>query len=87
MSIAEDLEQELDLFRQFVMEKVKTEPHTKLKLEEALIKFREYQFELDRLRDELRPAYEASLRGEGKPLDFQMLRSELVNELKSKGYT
>jgi hypothetical protein len=87
VSIAVDLEQEFELFHQFVKEKLKAEPHVKVSLEESLVRFREYQAKLDRLREEIRPAYEASLRGEGTPLDFGKLRGELIEELRQKGHT
>ncbi|MGH3452744.1 MAG: hypothetical protein ACRDQW_19000 [Haloechinothrix sp.] len=44
-------------------------------IEECLAEFRDYLRELERLREEIRPAYEQSLRGvESKPLDIEDIK-------------
>ncbi|WP_459555748.1 hypothetical protein [Lacunimicrobium album] len=85
MSIAVDLEQEFELFHQFVKEKLKAEPHVKVSLEESLVRFREYQAKLDALRSELEPACQAIERGEAIPWDAAAVLETARERLKKKG--
>ena len=70
--MATDFETQTDLeaFHKFVGELLK-KGKRKLPLEESLVAFREYQQELERLRDEIRPALERAAKGEGKKVDLE----------------
>lgn len=49
--------------------------------DEVLAEFREYREEVERLREEIRPALEASLRVESKPIDWVALKDRVTREL------
>ena len=70
--MATDLETQTDLeaFHKFIGELLK-KGKRKLPVEESLVAFREYQQELERLREEIRPALERATKGEGKELDLE----------------
>jgi hypothetical protein len=56
-------------------------------VDEVLDEFREYLEELERLREEIRPALEASLRGESKPIDWESLKERVTRRLAEQGIT
>ena len=56
-------------------------------VDEVLGEFREYLAEVERLREEIRPALERSLRGESKPIDWEALKERVTQELADKGIT
>ena len=70
--MATDLETQTDLeaFHKFVGELLK-KGKRKLPVQESLVAFREYQQELERLREEIRPALERAAKGEGKEVDLE----------------
>ena len=86
--MAIDLETQTDLeaFHKFVGELLK-KGKRKLPVDESLVVFRQYQQELERLREEIRPALEQSARGESEPLDIQKLKTEVTKSLAEKGIT
>jgi len=57
---------ELDEFQRFV-DRLRATGDCRLSLDECVREFRLYQEQLQRCREEIRPALEASLRGEGSP--------------------
>jgi hypothetical protein len=84
--MATDLETQTDLeaFHKFIGELLKKGKRN-LPVAESLVVFREYQQELERLREEIRPALEQSARGESEPLDIEKLKTEVTNSLAEKG--
>ena len=86
--MATDIETQTDLeaFHKFLGELLK-KGKRKLPVEESLVAFRQYQQELERLREEIRPALEQSARGESEPLDIQKLKTEVTKSLAEKGIT
>ncbi len=48
---------------------------------------REYEDEAKRLREEIRPALERSLRGESEPLDIEDIKSRGRERLRQEGIT
>ena len=70
--MATDLETQTDLeaFHKFIAELLK-KGKRKLPVEESVVAFREYQQELERLREEIRPALERAAKGEGKEVDLE----------------
>ncbi len=75
---------ELDEFLQYVSTRCKGK---KMPLEEALQNFRLYQKQRDQLREEIRPALEASLRGESVPFDAEDVIQRGEERLAEKGIT
>lgn len=75
---------ELELFRRFV-DTCLSNGGKQMSLDECLADFREYQSELARLREEIRPALERSLRGESKPFDIEALRAEVERRMDDLG--
>ena len=86
--MATDLETQTDLeaFHKFIGELLK-KGKRKLPVEESRADFREYQQELERLREEIRPALERSLRGESKPFDPEDIIRRAKERLAEKGIT
>lgn len=85
MTVAEHLLHETERFSKFVAKLVAKEPELALSFDEAVSRFREYEVRMDRLREELRPAYEASLRGESALLDMQEILESVLIKLRAKG--
>lgn len=52
---------------------------------EVLAEFDEYRADVEQLWEEIRPALEASLRGEGKPMDWDALKERVTRELAERG--
>ena len=77
---------ELGQFHQFLETKL-ADGGKNLTLDEAVIAFREYQRAIQRLRAEIQPALEASLRGESQPFDAEALKARATQELARKGIT
>ena len=86
--MATDIETQTDLeaFHKFIGELLK-KGKQKLPVEESLVVFREYQQELERLREEIRPALERSLRGESKPFDPEDIIRRAKKRLAEEGIT
>jgi hypothetical protein len=66
---------ELQAFHQFLNSLIDQAPD--MSPEQSVEAFRAYQADHERLREEVRPALERSLRGESEPLD--------MNDIKSRG--
>ena len=81
-----DTTTDLEAYHQFV-EKLLEQGKRKMSVEESLSEFREYQKELERLREEIRPAMERSLRGESKSFNPEELKARVTRELEEKGIT
>lgn len=77
---------ELEAFHKFLGEQLKKKK-CPLTVTQSVEAFREYQDELERLREEIRPALERSLRGESKPFDPEDMKRRVTRELKEKGIT
>jgi hypothetical protein len=56
-------------------------------VDEVLGEYRKYLAEVKRLRDEIRPALERSLRGECKPIVWDALKERVTRELAAEGIT
>lgn len=56
-------------------------------VDDVVGEFREYLAEVERLREEIRPALERSLRGESKPIDWEELKRRGRERLAEKGIT
>ena len=86
--MATDLETqtELEAFHKYVGELLK-KGKRKMTAEESLADFREYQKELERLREELRPALERAARGEGKEIDVEDILRRGRERLAKEGIT
>ncbi len=85
MSIADEVEQDLEQFDAFVRKVLQKTPKPQTTLEQLMLDFRNYQAALQKLREEIRPAYEASLRGEGERWDIENVKNMLIDRLKDKG--
>ncbi|MCH7987604.1 MAG: hypothetical protein IID46_00480 [Planctomycetes bacterium] len=79
-----EIQTDLEAFHKYVGELLK-KGKRKMTVEDSLAGFREYQKDLDRLREEIRPALEQSARGESEPLDIEKLKTEVTNSLAEKG--
>jgi Arc/MetJ-type ribon-helix-helix transcriptional regulator len=77
---------ELELLHRFVSEQL-ANGGRRMSVEECLNEFRAYQSELERLREEIRPALERSLRGESRPFDADKLKARVTRELADEGIT
>ena len=76
---------ELDAFRSFAHERLDAESYRVV--EDTLALYRQRQTELERLRQELRPALEQSARGESKEIDFEEFKAAARQRLAEKGIT
>ncbi len=75
---------ELEAFYQFLGDKLKNGA-SKMTVEESVQAFREYQRELEQLREEVLPALERSLRGESTPFDIEDIKVRGRERLAKKG--
>ena len=80
-----DTASELDAFQSFAHERLDAESYRVV--ESTLALYRERQRELERLREELRPALEQSERGESREIDFEQLMEEGRRRLAEEGIT
>ena len=80
-----DTASELDAFESFAHERLDAESYQVV--EHTLAQYRQRQRELERLREELRPALEQSRRGESRELDFDQLIAEERARLAEEGIT
>ena len=67
---------ELDQFQKF-LERLRADGNCRLSLDECVTEFRLYQEELERCREAIRPALEASLRGESTPWDPEEMKRRI----------
>lgn len=56
-----------------------------LTVDNSVAEFRAYQEELERCREAIRPALEASLRGESEPLNMQEIIDRVTDRLRKEG--
>lgn len=85
MTATEHLQLEAEKFSKFVAGLIAKNPKLTTTFDEAVRLFHEYEERMDRLREELRPAYEACQRGEGTPLNMEEILGEVLEEMKAKG--
>lgn len=85
MTATEHLQLETEKFSKFVGVLIAKDPNLKITFDEAVRLFHEYEERMDRLREELRPAYEESLRGESAPWDVNEVKQLLAERLKAEG--
>jgi hypothetical protein len=79
-----DLQQDLREFHGFIGRLLENGGAT-MTLEDSVAEFRAYQEELHRCREAIRPALEASLRGESTPLDMGEIIQRVTSRLRSEG--
>jgi len=84
--MATQLPNELESFHQFLSEQLE-HGEVELSPEESVKAFRAYQRDLERCREEIRPALERSLRGESQPLDAEELKTRVTQRLAERGIT
>ena len=75
---------ELELLHRFIAERL-ANGGRHMTADQCLAEFREYQRELEKCREEIRPALERSLRGETKPFDPEALKGRVTRELADRG--
>jgi hypothetical protein len=80
-----DTASELDAFQSFAQERLDAESYRVV--ENTLALYRERQRQLERLREELRPALEQSERGESREIDFEQFKAVARQRLADKGIT
>ena len=80
MATATDMQAELVEFIDF-LNKAFERGDVRLTVESSVTEFRAWQGERDRLREELRPAIESSLRGEGRPWNNEEFLNEVHRRL------
>ena len=71
--------------RQFLSDQLLQQGYTTLTPEESVAEFREYQKQLQRLRNELRPALEEHQRGEGSEIDISDIMERNRQRLANQG--
>lgn len=84
--MATQLPNELASFHRFLTEQLES-GGTELSPEESVQAFRAYQGDLQRFREDIRPALQRSLRGESKPLDIEDIKARGRKRLEEKGIT
>ena len=77
---------ELELLQLFI-EKRLAAGGRKTPIDECLAEFRLWREDLERVREEIRPALESSLRGETRPFDLEALNALVTRELADRGIT
>jgi hypothetical protein len=77
---------ELELLQLFI-EKRLAAGDRKTPIDECLAEFRLWREDLERVREEIRPALESSLRGETRPFDLEALKARVTRELADRGIT
>jgi len=78
---------DLELLHRFIGRKLETGQREQT-VEECLGEFRRYLASVNRLRDEIRPGLERSLRGEyGEELDVEELKARVTQRLAEQGIT
>jgi hypothetical protein len=84
MATVVDQQVELEEFHQFIGRHLKN-GGTGLTVDRSVAEFRAYQEELERCREAIRPALEASLRGESTPLNMQDIIDRVTARLRKEG--
>lgn len=85
MTATEHLQLETEKFTKFVSGLIAKDANLKITFDDAVRLFHEYEERMDRLREELRPAYEACQRGESTPLNMEEILGEVLEEMRAKG--
>ena len=85
MTATEHLQVETEKFSKFVAGLIAKDPNLKITFDGAVRLFHEYEERMDRLREELRPAYEACQQGESTPLNMEEILGEVLEEMGAKG--
>jgi hypothetical protein len=75
---------DLERFHRFVSKELAA-GNRRMTVQECLVRFEEYQRDLAKLEEELRPAIEEFERGEGGPIDWDEFYREGEDRLKAKG--
>ncbi|HEX6984779.1 MAG TPA: hypothetical protein VF170_05350 [Planctomycetaceae bacterium] len=85
MATVTDTRADLEEFVRFLTKMLERKT-VRFTVEQSVEEFRLWQAERDRLREEIRPALERSLRGEeGIPWDLAKFKAELDRRLAAKG--
>jgi len=71
---------ELDVFYHFLAEQLQ-DGASDLSPEQSVEAFRSYQRDLERLKNDIRPAVEQFKRGEGRQLDYDAIKAEVTQRL------
>ena len=84
--MAADLPSELEVFCNFLAEQLQN-GDSDLSPEQSVEAFRAHQRDLDRLKQDIRPAVERFKCGEGRQLDYDAVKDEVTQRLAEKGIT
>lgn len=84
--MATELPSELKSFHWFLTEQLRR-GDVSLSPEQSVEAFRAYQRDLERCREDIRPALERSVRGQSEPLDIEELKERVTKRLAAKGIT
>ncbi|MGC1274276.1 MAG: hypothetical protein WBC44_11265 [Planctomycetaceae bacterium] len=84
MATVIDTQAELEEFHRWLGDRLK-KGKPKFTVAQCAAEFFAWREERDRLREELRPALERSLRGESMPLDADAMRAEATRQLAAIG--
>jgi hypothetical protein len=84
--MATQIPTELESFHRFLTEQLKS-GGTNLSPEESLEAFRAYQRDLERCREDVRPALQRSLRRESEPLDIEDIKARGRQRMQEKSIT
>ena len=84
--MATNLPSELEVFYQFLAEQLQNGA-SDLSPEQSVEAFRSYQRDLERLKNDIRPAVEQFKRGEGRQLDYDALKDDVTKRLAEKDIT
>ncbi len=77
---------ELELFHRFVGDAL-CNGGAELSPEETLAAFRAHERDLKKLRKDVQPSLDRSLRGDSKPLDLQKIKATVKKRLARRGIT
>ncbi len=83
--MATDVPNELEAFRDFIDQELAR--GSDASVDELIEKYRQRRSDLERLRQELKPAFEQSQRGESQPLDADALKKRVRDRLAENGVT
>lgn len=84
MTTVIDQRTELEDFHRFIGRHLKN-AGSELTVDRSVSEFRAYQEELERCREAVQPALEASVRGESEPLDMQEIINRVTDRLRKEG--
>jgi hypothetical protein len=84
MATVIDQQTELEEFHRFIGRHLQN-GRTTLTVDQSVGEFRAYMEELEHCREAIRPALEASLRGESEPLNMQVIIDRVTERLRKEG--